>query len=751
MLSNLNFTDSDFKKSLFWLESILKYRSFDDQQIHKYIMDHFEQNIKIPTTNDPNFLKFIKIIEKSQRILVIGDYDADGILSSSILNMTLKTLSKEVDFYLPNRYTDGYGLNNNTLNSIDKKLGLKKYDLIITIDNGISSVNEVNYLTSNGIKVIIIDHHSLPKILPSADLIIHPLLTDLGYKYLCASGIAYKIGTFLLNYSKDKSKYDIEKDILYFSGLGTLADVVPLLDENRRISKKMINLSKNNYMPFILRKIWEKVGYKNYPASSFDFSFILIPRINAPGRIKSADIILELILLNYYNFKEELLISKIKEIEEINNYRQKLQEILYNKVMNNIKAKGYFRDHFIIPDYLESDIRYLGVMGIVAGKIANEYNKPCAVFVKVGQTIKGSVRNPIDEVNITDLISNLALYTESIGDKMIKKYGGHSKAAGIELETNYFDKFRELINLKLAQLYNASKINPNIKNESKYSINIPFYFMESFINNLKNINEIMEPYGEKNDKPSIKIPLTEPIVQEILKNLNIFKKNETYYVALKNILKDKEIFINFSDSSLIKKIQNINKNNAYIILKHKSISNNKFTFDLVDIITSDISPKIEPVINFWSNFVFEKEVFFINAKFKNINRFIDFIKSYKKFYLLLDNNLDNNQLNIYNNKNFNINEILSLDYLKTLREQIYFITDLKDFINSLKNILNQDIKISDLSVLYANNRIYKGLLIIIFSPKAKPFYQYLKNNKDLININFNLILINCSIIDSNGF
>ncbi len=722
---------------ILWLKNILYNRSFDENQINQYIKDHFEQDIYIPNLNDPTFLKFIKIIENSNKILVIGDYDADGVISSSILTIALKSLSKAVNFYLPNRYTDGYGLNPNTLKSINYKYGLKNYDLIITIDNGISSVNEIEYLVNKGMKVIVIDHHTLPEVLPKANLIIHPFLTDLKYKYLCASGIAYKIGTFLLNYSKNKDKYEIEKDILYLSGIGTLADIVPLLDENRRITKSMINLSKNNYVPFSIRKMWEKIGYKTNPLSSFDFSFILIPRINAPGRISSADIIFNFITSNYIHTDEKLITQQIYEIEQINKYRQKLQEKLYQKVISNIYKNNYHKDEFIIPDYIEEDINYLGVMGIVAGKIANEYNKPCVIFVKINDTLKGSVRNPIDDINITDLFSKI----NKIKQDIIKKYGGHSKAAGIEINLSKFQEFRNLANSKLSQIYQKANINPNLKKDSKIAINIPFYFIDKFLNSLEDINEIMEPYGEKNEKPSIKIPITPFILEYLIKNITT-QKNSFNLRTFNN----KEILINTTNNNLfykqLKDLKNnieLNKNNSFIVLKLRSVNNNKYSFDLVDIIFSQKTKNksiIVELTNFFSNFIFTQEIFLINVNFKSKENFLNFVNSFNKFYIILDEFTLNNE---------DIYQYLNQYYLKN---KCYFVKDVNDFKRILFYILNENINLNELSTLYIDKKIYKGLLLFFLTDKAKLFYQFLKDNKKYLNLNFNLVLLNTKIIQS---
>lgn len=723
-------------KALLWVKNILYNRSFDNNEITQYIKDHFEQNIFIPNSNDRTFLEFLKIIEQANKILIIGDYDADGIISTSILTISLKSLSKQVDFYLPNRYIDGYGLNINTLKSINSKYGLKNYDLIITIDNGISSIKEVEYLVNNGIKVVVIDHHTLPEVLPKANLIIHPFLIDLKYSYLCASGIAYKIGTFLLNYSKDSSKYELEKDILYLAGVGTLADIAPLLDENRRIVKSMLNLSKNNYMPLVLRKLWEKIGYKSIPISSFDFSFILIPRINAPGRISSPNIIFEFILSSYLNINEDFIIQKIDQIEKINKYRQKLQEKLYQKIISNIYKNNYHKNEFIIPDYVEDNINYLGVMGIVAGKIANEFNKPCAIFVKFNDSLKGSVRNPIDDINITDIFSHISKSNENI----IKKYGGHSKAAGIELNLNElnlneFNKFRNLANLKLIQFYQKSNINPNLKKDSKLAINIPFYFLDDFLDNLQNINEIMEPYGEKNEKPSIKIPITDFLLNYIttFKNAN---KNSKNFLTLKTF-QNKEILIKYD--SFYKELQkiktNISETNSFIFLKLKLVDNGKYVFDLIDIL--EIKNKSKNIAlelsNFLTNFIFFKEIFFINVNFRSNQNFINFINSFTKFYIILDEFIIQNE-QIY-------------DYLNQYcsKNQIHFVKNIDDLKKIVFYISKENISLNELATLYINDKTYKGFLLILLTNKSKLFYEFLKKNREILNSNFNLILLNANI------
>ncbi|MFN3994978.1 MAG: single-stranded-DNA-specific exonuclease RecJ, partial [bacterium] len=554
-----------------FLKQILKERSFLPEEIEKYISQHINNDINVP-----NFTNFLNLIEKSQSILVLGDYDVDGIVSSGILSFVLKALFKDgktIKVFIPNRFIHGYGLNQKTLDFI-----LSNYkheiDTLITVDNGISAIKEIEKLRDEGLKTIIIDHHKIDKLDQKANLVIHPDFFDLNYSYLCASGIVYKIALYLLNWL-EKSEV-LEKVFTFLAGMATIADVVPLLEDNRKLVKKLFKLLEQKFVPLPIIKLFEKAYKKEIlPSGTFHFSHIIIPRLNAPGRIDDPYLafkfIYKIIKNAYHNVEDKAMEQLVEELEKINKKRQDLQNKLFEKIMQNIKNNEIYKDNIIVPDYIPSEDSELGVIGIVAGKIANIYKKPTFIFVKTNETLKGSVRNPIDNLDITEVISNFK--------DLVLKFGGHKKAAGIELKPENFEIFRSKIS------------NLPIKNYSyNVDLELSYFFFSKFIKSIDQFTKIMEPFGEKNEKPLIKLT-------SIFQNQQIEKSNDYNYfvigskkVCFKNskeflengkplylkfdkILKDEVFFEKLEFNSL--EFNSIQKKNASKILLNEIILNEK--------------------------------------------------------------------------------------------------------------------------------------------------------------------------------
>ncbi|MCS7243775.1 MAG: DHH family phosphoesterase [Candidatus Calescibacterium sp.] len=556
-----------------FVTQILKNRNFTPEEIQKYIRQHSEYDIGVP-----NFFSFLKLLENSQSILIVGDYDVDGIVSSSILCFILREIFKDkkrVSVFIPNRFRHGYGLNKNTVNFIMDKYK-NKVDTLITVDNGISSHYEIGLLKKEGLKVIVIDHHRFDGGSLGADVVIHPHFFDLGYGYLCASGIVYKIALFLLNWLKNN--HVLEKLFTFLAGLATIADVVPLLEDNRKLVKKLFNLLSSGFIPYPILKLFVNAyGRDMVPNSTFHFSYIIIPRLNAPGRIDNPYISFNLIyktIVQTYNSLEDGLDKELSEIENINKKRQEIQKRVLDTVLKNIEEKELYKNNVIIPDYIQGDGLELGVIGIVAGRISSMYRKPSLVFVKSDNVLKGSVRNPIESLDITEIIGNLK--------DLVIKFGGHRKAAGVEIKPENFEEFKRNMNLLIHKNYS-------------YNVDLeltPFFF-DKFVKYINSIVDIMEPFGEKNEKPILKLVNFNPSHFGVYSRKVFFKgetvKDGSVYVKLEKFLNNSVFFEilmqNNKDKHLIvgEKIlfyeRNFYKDFHFVIANIKSIESLKLLFD----------------------------------------------------------------------------------------------------------------------------------------------------------------------------
>jgi len=614
-----------------FVKEILKSRGFPVSHIDKYIND---SDIFIP-----EFKSFLDIISKSNSILIVGDYDVDGVVSTAILSFVLEkffenSLSKErkIFVFIPNRFEHGYGLNKKNLKFIMENY-LGKIDTLITVDNGISSYEEVKILKDKGLKVIIIDHHRVPEKVPVCDLIIHPKFFDLGYDYLCASGIVYKLSVFLLNWIK---RSDIlNKVFLFLSAMATIADVVPLLEDNRNLAKRLFKLLERQFIPLPILSLFNIATKKeSLPSTMFDFSYIIIPLLNSPGRIDdpylSFNFIKKSIYQVYYNTDENLL-SLSEKLRSLNIKRQQLQDKIFKEVMEDIKKNELYKDNVIVPKYIENGFIEAGVIGIVASKIANIYKKPSFVFVKNGNILKGSCRSPIENLDITEKLGKIS--------NLLLKWGGHRKAAGLELSAENFDNFKNSIN--------------SIVNEKFYfkiDLELPNFFFHKFVRYSDKIFDIMKPFGEKNELPTLKISnyLHQDFIdsKKIILNDSSYQnvdntKNEDLFIKLVKVNEKYIVFDKMTD--FVGKESS--SYNSFISLKEVS-STKQTNFALVNLnFKGDYDQVFEKLIslfNSYRNFI----VFFpsnLYQKFKQLiykeHFFISNIKQLSEYIFLADENV----------------------------------------------------------------------------------------------------------------
>lgn len=421
--------------------------------------------------------RIITAKEKNEKIAIFGDYDADGVTASALLFETLNNLGfAEVITYIPDRQIEGYGMNKEALNFLKKE----KVNLIITVDCGITNKEETALAQKLGMDVVITDHHHVPKVLPAAAAIINPQMENCGYgfKNLAGVGVAFKLAQAL--YQKmDPENIEKLKWLLDLVAIGTVADCVPLLFENRILVKYgLVVLSKTRRAGLLeMFKVGRiKIGENDFP-DTHKIAFQVAPRINAAGRMDHANFAYNLILEK----------SRVKacdlalEIEDKNQQRQKITSEIVREV--RILAEGPFKDKELI--FAENEHWPIGILGLVAGKITDEFNKPTAVFQKQQDEFVGSLRS-IPQINIIEKI-------EQCSD-LLKKFGGHSQAAGVTLKKENFDAFYQKLSQLIARELGGKKMLPTLE------IDLEIVAKDISWELLSEIKK-MEPFGKENEEP----------------------------------------------------------------------------------------------------------------------------------------------------------------------------------------------------------------------------------------------------------
>ena len=410
-------------------------------------------------------------IAKNSKILIFGDYDVDGISASAILIKYFNSVGARVSNFMPNRYEDGYGL---TVATIDKIFTENKPDLVITVDCGITGVEEVEYIKQQGVDILVTDHHERGDTLPNC-LIINPKVSErYPFKCLCGAGVALKLVQALAGLTA-ASEY------LPICAIATIADIVDLLDENRTIVHLGIKNIKK--APIGVLKLMSECGL-NENCKASDIAFKLAPKINASGRMGSAETSLEL-----YLEENPTAIKKIcNKILNFNTQRQQLCDKVYNDVKEELKNTNIFRVSAIVMSSPEWDS---GILGIVSARIAEEYHRPTFLFSQVEDELTGSCRS-VNGVNVHTLLSSMT--------HLLTKFGGHPMAAGLTLKVEKFDEFVRLTNDYVAENLNKVDFLPTKSYDFELDEN------EITLKLVEDIDKL-EPCGHMNARPIFKFAM----------------------------------------------------------------------------------------------------------------------------------------------------------------------------------------------------------------------------------------------------
>lgn len=415
--------------------------------------------------------RLFKAINNREKVLVYGDYDVDGITSTSLLVEVFKSLGLEVDYYIPNRIDEGYGLNFTAL----KKIAVQDFTLVVTVDCGITAKEDIYKGKELGLDFIVTDHHQIPEELPNC-LVINPLLddSDVAWKNLSGVGIAFKLAQALLMKLKNTSE---TKKILDLVALGTVADLVPLNGENRILVKNGLEMiKKGQRVGLVALCTVANLDIKNLNTSQIAYG--LAPRINACGRIGDASLGVELLLSS--NLDKALAIAEKLDLK--NRERQTIEQEITNHAF--ILAEQMDLDNTKVL-VLASEKWHTGIIGIVASRLVEKYHRPTILFGIEDGICKGSGRS----------IPNFHLYQAlKETDDLLIQYGGHSQAAGLSLVKENLDNFRRNINYYADKVLNPQDFVPVIKIEEEINL-------AEVNNSIFNEIELLEPFGYANPKP----------------------------------------------------------------------------------------------------------------------------------------------------------------------------------------------------------------------------------------------------------
>ena len=488
-------------------ENILISRGVDTEiKKEEFLHPDYEEH-----TYEPNLLSDIDIAVKrvlkardnKELVCIYGDYDVDGITSSTILHDFFQQLGIKSFTYLPDRNKEGYGLNNKAIDYIIKE----KADLIITVDCGITSIEEVAYANEKKLDIIITDHHFVPEKLPQALAIINPKKKNDKYpeKMLAGVGVTFK---FIQAIAQQLEDYDLEqlKWLLDLVAIGNVADCVPLLGENRTLTKfGLVVLARTKRVG--LKQLFEvgriKVNAAQLPTGE-TIGFQIAPRINAAGRMDHASAAYELLTKTEEQISEARLLAL--DIEGQNKHRQKVTQEIIKEVTGRLDKKN------LPAVIIEHDEHWsLGIVGLAAGRVADKYNRPSIVLQNRGDILKGSCRS-VPAFHLMEALTSV--------QHLLERFGGHAQAAGLTIKKENLGEFKKEFT-KLVEAANLSDAKKSIIIDQQIKIrDINTKLLEELI--------IMEPFGQGNKKP---VFLSTQVVIRKISYLGEDKKHLKIWIA----------------------------------------------------------------------------------------------------------------------------------------------------------------------------------------------------------------------------
>ena len=421
--------------------------------------------------------RILRAIRTGERIAIHGDYDADGITSTVLLRRALEMLGGKVVHYVPHRIKDGYGLAPETI----ERLSLEKVDVVVSADCGIRSVMAARCAREVGVDLIVTDHHEPDEELPSALAVINPKRRDCSYpdKNLAGVGVALKLVQAL---GERSGRQNWLKGFLKIAAIGTLADVVPLVGENRIIAKAGLEELSNGQHAVGLQALLDVAGAKNRTVDSFLVSFGIAPRLNAAGRMATPEIAVQLLLAKGKADEAEA-VALAQQLDVENIKRRKEESDLFLSARRLVEKNPDVGSHNALV--VSGEQWHRGVIGIVASRLAERFNKPTVVLSMDGDVSYGSGRS----IPGFDLLSALEKC-----ESVFMKFGGHRQAAGLTMKTANITEFRSMLTKHADEVLDPDDLVPSLPIDGE----MPFEQITSqVIEDLK----LFEPFGSSNQKP----------------------------------------------------------------------------------------------------------------------------------------------------------------------------------------------------------------------------------------------------------
>lgn len=459
------------------LVSVLINRGIDSFEKAKTYFRPSIEHLHDPFLMDGMYIaveRLLRARDKKEKILVYGDYDVDGTNGASMLYLYFNEIGCEAAYYIPDRLTEGYGISQTGV-EYAKKEG---YTLLVAIDCGITALAQVEYARQLGVDVVICDHHEPAEELPNAVAILDPLKPNCRYpfKSLCGTGVGYK---FVQAIARTLNHEQIVEKYVDFVALASTADIVPLVDENRvfvRLGLERINSSPRPGIRALLESAGLKIGH----ITTGQVVFAMAPRINAVGRLGDAKRAVELLISNDY----ESSIQFARVLEQENNNRRKIDEGVFEEAQNLVEE--YFKKHGDGAIVMHQEQWHPGVVGIVASRMVEKYYRPAIMLTTVEGVAKGSARS-ISGVNIHQAL-------KSVEDKLLQ-FGGHKYAAGVSVDLDRIDEFRDAFNAAIREVLTEELLTPEIHIDTEIDL---AELTPKYLRVLKQF----APFGPQNMRPT---------------------------------------------------------------------------------------------------------------------------------------------------------------------------------------------------------------------------------------------------------
>lgn len=464
--------------------SVLLNRKIDDiEEARKFLYADIESFIDPYKMKDmkKGVLRVKESIEKGEKITIYGDYDCDGVVSTSILYKGFERCGANFNYHIPDRKLEGYGMNSQRVRILSEE-GTK---LIVTCDNGIAAFEEIALANELGMEVVLTDHHEVQfvdtengekvKMTPPAYAVIDQKQDDCNYEFkaLCGAGIALKF--IIALYREMGIEQNEALELMEFCAIATVCDIVDLTGENRIIVKRGLELLTNSNNMGI-NALKEACNLKDREIEAYHLGFVIGPCINATGRLESANNAVELLLTNDYNRAKELAELLVK----LNDERKHLTELAVEEVIEQIEKEELYKDKVLLV--YNSNI-HESIAGIVAGRVKEKYNLPTIIMTKAEKDTKGSARS----IEIYDIFEEL-----SKCKKLMEKFGGHPMAAGLSAKLENLPKLRKMLNDNCS--LTDEELIPKVKIDKSLAINNVSEELLTVLNRL-------EPFGKGNPTP----------------------------------------------------------------------------------------------------------------------------------------------------------------------------------------------------------------------------------------------------------